>query len=38
MKMSRLGYFSEFILFPSLVLIATAFAYRDAAPASSRGP
>jgi sterol desaturase/sphingolipid hydroxylase (fatty acid hydroxylase superfamily) len=32
MKMSRLGYFSEFILFPSLVLIAAAFAYRDAAP------
>ena len=32
MKMSRLGYFSEFILFPPLVLIATALAYRHTTP------
>lgn len=27
--MTKLGYFSEFILFPPLVLLATAFAFRD---------
>jgi sterol desaturase/sphingolipid hydroxylase (fatty acid hydroxylase superfamily) len=32
MKMSRFGYFSEFILFPPLILIAAALAYRNAAP------
>lgn len=29
MKMNKIGYFSEFLLFPPLVLIATFFAFRD---------
>jgi sterol desaturase/sphingolipid hydroxylase (fatty acid hydroxylase superfamily) len=32
MKMSKLGYFSEFLLFPPLVLIATLLAYRSLIP------
>src|SRR6185437_2339320 len=32
MKMSKLGYFSEFLLFPPLVLIATLLAYRSFIP------
>lgn len=32
MKMSRLGYFSEFLLFPPLLVIATLFAWRSSAP------
>jgi sterol desaturase/sphingolipid hydroxylase (fatty acid hydroxylase superfamily) len=32
MKMSKLGYFSEFLLFPPLVLIATLLAYRNLIP------
>jgi sterol desaturase/sphingolipid hydroxylase (fatty acid hydroxylase superfamily) len=32
MKMSKLGYFSEFILFPPLVLIATLLAFRSPTP------
>ena len=32
MKMSKLGYFSEFLLFPPLVLIATLLAYRSLMP------
>ncbi|HEY2758687.1 MAG TPA: sterol desaturase family protein [Pseudolabrys sp.] len=32
MKMTRLGYFSEFILFPPLVLFAVTLAYRHATP------
>jgi hypothetical protein len=29
MKMSELGYFSEFLLFPPLVLVAALFAFRS---------
>jgi len=29
MKMSKLGYFSEFLLFPLLVLFATLLAFRS---------
>ena len=29
MKMSKLGYFSEFLLFPPLVLVATLLAFRN---------
>jgi len=32
MKMSKLGYFSEFILFPPLVLAATLLAFRSSIP------
>ena len=32
MKMSKLGYFSEFLLFPPLVLIATLLAFRSSVP------
>jgi sterol desaturase/sphingolipid hydroxylase (fatty acid hydroxylase superfamily) len=32
MKMSKLGYFSEFFLFPPLVLVATLLAFRSAIP------
>jgi hypothetical protein len=32
MKMSKLGYFSGFLLFPPLVLIATLLAYRSLMP------
>src|ERR1017187_10152721 len=32
MKMSKLGYFSEFLLFPPLVLIATLLAFRSSIP------
>lgn len=32
MKMSKLGYFFEFLLFPPLVLIATLFAFRSSMP------
>ena len=32
MKMSKLGYFSEFLLFPPLVLVATLFAFRSSTP------
>ncbi len=32
MKMTKLGYFSEFLLFPPLVLIATLMAFRGAMP------
>ena len=32
MKMSRLGYFSEFLLFPPLLVVATLFALRSSAP------
>ena len=32
MKMSKLGYFSEFLLFPPLVLIAMLLAYRNFIP------
>lgn len=32
MKMSKLGYFSEFLLFPPLVLFATYLAFRDPLP------
>ena len=32
MKMSKLGYFSEFLLFPPLVLVATLLAFRSATP------
>jgi sterol desaturase/sphingolipid hydroxylase (fatty acid hydroxylase superfamily) len=32
MKMSKLGYFSEFVLFPPLVLAATLFAFHAAKP------
>jgi hypothetical protein len=34
MKMSKLGYFFEFLLFPPLVLVATLFAFRSAIPPS----
>src|ERR1039458_2408933 len=32
MKMSKLGYFFEFLLFPPLVLVATLLAFRSAIP------
>jgi hypothetical protein len=32
MKMSKLGYFSEFLLFPPLVLLATLLAFRSSNP------
>lgn len=32
MKMSRLGYFAEFLIFPPLVVLATLFAFRSASP------
>jgi sterol desaturase/sphingolipid hydroxylase (fatty acid hydroxylase superfamily) len=32
MKMSKLGYFSEFLLFPPLVLVATLLAFRSLTP------
>lgn len=32
MKMSKLGYFSEFLIFPPLVLLATLMAFRSAVP------
>jgi sterol desaturase/sphingolipid hydroxylase (fatty acid hydroxylase superfamily) len=32
MKMSKLGYFSEFLLFPPLLLIATVLAFRSSIP------
>ena len=32
MKMSKLGYFSEFLLFPPLVLVATLLAFRSSHP------
>jgi hypothetical protein len=32
MKMSKFGYFSEFLLFPPLVLIATLLAFRSLIP------
>ena len=32
MKMSKLGYFSEFLLFPPLVLAATLLAFRSSIP------
>jgi sterol desaturase/sphingolipid hydroxylase (fatty acid hydroxylase superfamily) len=32
MKMSKLGYFSEFLLFPPIVLVATLLAFRSAIP------
>ena len=32
MKMSKLGYFSEFLLFPLLVVVATALAFRSSVP------
>jgi len=32
MKMSKLGYFSEFLLFPPLVLVATLLAFRGSHP------
>ena len=32
MKMSKLGYFSEFLLFPPIILIATLFAVRNSTP------
>jgi sterol desaturase/sphingolipid hydroxylase (fatty acid hydroxylase superfamily) len=34
MKMSKLGYFSEFLLFPPLVLFATLLTFRSSAPPS----
>ena len=34
MKMSNLGYFSEFLLFPPLVLFATLLAFRSSVPPS----
>src|SRR5450830_472054 len=36
MKMSKLGYFSEFLLFPSLVLLATPAGVSQLKPASAR--
>jgi sterol desaturase/sphingolipid hydroxylase (fatty acid hydroxylase superfamily) len=35
MKMSKLGYFSEFLLFPPLVLVATLLAFRSLTPPQS---
>lgn len=32
MKMSKLGYFSEFLLFPPLILVATLLAFRSSIP------
>jgi len=32
MKMSKLGYFSEFLLFPPLILVATLLAFRSLIP------
>ena len=32
MKMSKLGYFAEFLIFPPLVVLATLFAFHSAAP------
>ena len=32
MKMTKLGYFSEFLLFPTLIVIATLFAFRSSNP------
>ncbi|MBS0245280.1 MAG: sterol desaturase family protein [Proteobacteria bacterium] len=37
MKMSRLGYFSEFLLFPPLLVVATLWAYRSPTPAHPVG-
>jgi hypothetical protein len=34
MKISKLGYFSEFLLFPPLVLVATLLVFRSSIPPS----
>jgi hypothetical protein len=32
MKMTKLGYFSEFLIFPPLVLVATLLAFKSSSP------